>query len=71
MKKYILKHINIGHLKNINCFLKYISDIDKTHCVYTLEEATHFESKKRAEQIKNKFKHPDLWEVKVIHECKK
>ena len=66
MKKYILKHINIGHLKNINCFLKYISDIDKTHCVYTLEEATHFESKKRAEQIKKKFKHPDLWEVKVI-----
>ena len=44
----------------------YISDIDQKHCVYTLPEATFFETRKRAEQIKKKFKHPDLWEVKVI-----
>lgn len=71
MKKYVLKHLNVDHLKNTNQYLKYYSDINFKHYVYDIDEATHFESKKRAEQIKNKFNHPELWQVVVIHECQK
>lgn len=68
MEKYVLKHIKIGHLKNKDCFLQYVPDIDQKHCVFTLNEATRFETEKKAKQIRKKFKHPDLWEVKVINE---
>lgn len=67
MKKYVLKHLNINHLREDNCFLKYYSDIDLMHKVFKIEEATYFESRKRAEQIKKKFKHPEFWEVLVIN----
>ena len=61
--KYVVKHININTLRHTNIFLKYYSDIDFKHYVFKLEEATHFETKKRAKAMIRKFKHPDLWEI--------
>lgn len=68
MKKYVLKHLNVDHLKNTNCYLKYYSDINFKHYVYDIEDATKFETYKTAYKIKRKFKHPELWKVVVIHE---
>ena len=67
MKRYILKHLNVDHLKNINQYLKYYADINFKHYVYDINEATQFESYKRAYAMKKKFKHPELWKVVVIY----
>lgn len=63
MAKYILKHKNMEHLEETNAFLKYYTDINFKHIVFEMKEATQFESKKRVEQMRNKFKHPEYWEV--------
>ena len=54
--KYVVKHINTNNLRHTNMFLKYFSDIDFKHYVFTIDEATRFESKKRAKEILRKFK---------------
>lgn len=77
--KYVVKHIkdeNIEYkrkknLKQDNMFLKYYSDIDYIHCVFTIDEATHFESRDRAKRMINRFKHPEFWEIVVIKDVKK
>lgn len=68
MKKYVLKRINENSKKRGVYYLKYYSDIDLKHCVYNIDEATHFEKYKTAYAMKRKFKHPELWKVVVIHE---
>ena len=67
MKKYILKHLNVNHLKDTNSYLKYYSDIDFKHCVFDIKEATEFETRQRANYIRRKIKHPELWQVVVIN----
>ena len=67
MKKYILKHLKVNHLKDINCYLKYYADINFKHCVFDINDATEFETRQRANYIKRKFKHPELWQVVVIN----
>lgn len=64
--KYVVKHINTNNLRHTNMFLKYYSDIDLKHCVYNIDEATHFETKRSAKSIIRKFKHPDLWEIMEV-----
>ena len=71
MKKYVLKHLNVDHLKNTNQYLKYYADINFKHYVYNIDEATHFEKYKTAYAMKRKFKHPELWKVVVVKECQK
>ena len=67
MKKYVLKHLNVDHLKDTNCYLKYYADINFKHYVFDINEATEFETRQRANYIKRKFKHPELWQVVVIN----
>lgn len=69
--KYVVKHINTNNLRHTNMFLKYFSDIDFKHYVFRIDEATHFESKKRAKEIMRKFKHPDLWEIVGVKDVEK
>lgn len=64
--EYVIKHINTNNLRHTNMFLKYFSDIDFKHYVFKINEATHFESRKRAKEIIRKFKHPDLWEIMEV-----
>lgn len=62
--KYVVKHINTYDLRHTNMFLKYYSDIDSKHYVFCIDEATHFETKKRAKEVMKKlFKRPNLWEI--------
>lgn len=68
MKKYVLKHLNVDRFKDTNCYLKYFYDIKFKHYVFNIKEATKFETRQRANYIKRKFKHPELWQVVVIHE---
>ena len=69
--KYVVKHINTNHLRHTDMFLKYFSDIDLKHGVFIIDEATHFETRKRAKSIIRKFKQPDLWKIEVIKDGKK
>lgn len=62
---YILKNKNTGVL------LKYFKKIDFKHYVFTFEEATHFRTLKAAKQMKNKYKHPENWEIIKIKENKR
>lgn len=64
--EYVIKHINTNNLRHTNVFVKYYSDIDFKHYVFKIDEATHFESRKRAKEIIRKFKHPDLWEIMEV-----
>ena len=71
MKKYAVKHKNINHLQEVNAYLKYYTEINLKHIVFRREEATKFETEKRAKEMINKFKFPDNWEVVVVHYGKK
>ncbi len=55
--KYILKNINYG------TYLKYKAGT-KRYPIYK-DEATRF-TKKEVEEMRNKFKHPENWEVKEV-----
>ena len=67
MKRYVLRHLKVNHLKDTNCYLKYYADINFKHYVFDIKEATHFEKYKTAYNMKRKFKHPELWQVMAIH----
>lgn len=69
--KYVVKHINTHNLRHKNMFLKYYANIDFRHCVFRVQEATHFETRDKAKQIMKKFKHPDLWEIVRIKDVEK
>lgn len=64
--EYVIKHINTNNLRHTNVFVKYYSDIDLKHCVYNIDEATRFATKRSAKSIIRKFKHPDLWEIMEV-----
>lgn len=66
-KRYVLKHLQVNHLKDINCYLKYYSDLDFKHYVFDINEATYFATRQRVNYMKRKFKHPELWQVVVVY----
>ena len=63
MKKYVIKHLKINKFKQADCYLNYNQKINFHHLVFNIEEATHFRTEKRANEVRNKFKHPELWEI--------
>ena len=64
--RYVLKHLKVNHLKDTNCYLKYYSEINLNHYVFDIKEATHFETRNKANYMRRKFKHPELWQVRCV-----